>query len=101
MSEVGTTEPVPVSQVRVLRDHASQGCITPLKWGKSQSVNHCFGRHTSGALRGQLKSWDFTHTNSRTERIPAVQVMQGQVMARHRTRDPLRLPSSAYNIGII
>jgi hypothetical protein len=62
------------------------------------SLNKCFGRHTSGALRGQLKSWDFTHTNARTEQTPAV---QGQVMARHRDTDLLRLPSSAYDIGII
>jgi hypothetical protein len=64
----------------------------------NHSLNHCFGRHTSGALKGQLKSWDFTHTNARTEQTP---VVQGIVMARHRNTDPLRLPSSAYDISVI
>ena len=63
----------------------------------NHALNHCFGRHMNGPLLGQLKQWDFTHTNAETSRIPW---QPGVVMARHR-RDPLRLPPSAYDIAAI
>jgi hypothetical protein len=61
----------------------------------NHALNHCFGRYTDGPLKGQLKRWDFTHHDAHhTSRTPA---QPGVVMGRHRS-EPLRLPSSAYDV---
>jgi transposase len=63
----------------------------------NHALNHCFGRHTDGALKGQLKRWDFTHHDAHHTSRGRTPAQPGGVMGRHR-REPLRLPPSAYNV---